>query len=278
LRRTGFPTRRKRLGFQPEDHMKVDLHFHAVLSKRIGFVPVFFLQVIQQAQQVGLDALAMTNHFDTPGFADIYAYLDREYAYSGHAYEVGSVKLLPGIEVSVREGPHLLALGGREAILEYQRRFRHSKMPETYCSARDFFDRQEGLPLLTICAHPFRPRREITRIDDSLYPRFDALELNARDLVLLGRDIVVRTEGFAQEYHLPVVGGSDAHHYHQLGSVYSRFDLTLDTVAELQRAIQQAQYTIHIDDLLEKRVAAARRAKEAIKQARLGSSGERRHL
>jgi PHP family Zn ribbon phosphoesterase len=250
--------------------MKIDFHFHAVLSKKVGFDPVLFQQTIQHARQVGLDGLAMTNHLNTPDFEGVYAYLDGHYPYSGATYDVEGVKLFPGIEVHVREGPHFVVIGEREEILVYHRRFRSNLTPETYCTARDVIERQEGLALLTIFAHPFRPKREITRIDPTLYPYFDALELNARDLFFLGREIVTRTEQVARQHRWSIVAGTDAHHYHQLGSVHNEFDLESGSVAGFRTAIANGEYTIHIHDLLDQRVAAARKAKEAIKQAKLG--------
>jgi predicted metal-dependent phosphoesterase TrpH len=250
--------------------MKVDLHFHAVLSKKVGFEPAFFQETIQQARRVGLDALAMTNHFNTPNFEGVFAYLDREYTYAGSYYRVDGVKLYPGMEVNVREGPHVVLLGEREAILEAHTRLRGNLTPETHCSASALFDRQEGLRLLTILAHPFRPGREINRIDARLCSRFHALELNARDLVLVGKEIAARTERAARQVGLPMVAGSDTHHYHQLGTVYNRFDSTFGSVIELEDLIERGEYTVHVDDRIETRVKRARTAKEALKRAKLG--------
>jgi hypothetical protein len=212
----------------------------------------------------------MTNHFNTPNFEGVYAYLDGEYTYAGLYYEVNGVRLYPGMEVNVREGPHIVVLGEREAVLAYHARFRHNMTPETYCSARDLFDRQDDLQLLTILAHPFRPGREIARIDPGLLSRLHALELNARDVVLLGKEVVAQTERAAREHGLPVVAGSDAHHYHQLGTVYNRFDVAFSTVSELGERIVRGEYTIQVDDRIDERVRTARAAKEAIKQAKLG--------
>jgi predicted metal-dependent phosphoesterase TrpH len=250
--------------------MQVDLHFHAVLSKKIGFEPAFFQESVRQARRVGLDALAMTNHFNTPNFEGVYAYLDREYIYTGSYYDVDGVRLYPGIEVNVREGPHVVVLGEREAILAYHARFRHNMTPETYCSAHEVFDRQEGLRLLTVLAHPLRPGREITRIGARLYSRFHALELNARDLVLVGREIAARTERVAWEYGLPMIAGSDTHHYHQLGSVYNRFEPVFGSVIELADRIARGEYAVQIDGRIDRRVLRARTAKEALKRAKLG--------
>jgi hypothetical protein len=181
------------------------------------------------------------------------------------------------MEVNVREGPHVVVLGEREAILAYHARFRHNMTPETYCFAHEVFDRQEGLRLLTILAHPFRPGREMARIDARLYSCFDALELNARDLVLVGKEIAARTEHVAWVCGLPMVAGSDTHHYHQLGTVYNRFDSAFGSVIELEDRIDRGEYTIHVDDQIDARVKRARTAKEAHKQAKLGIPARQRY-
>jgi histidinol phosphatase-like PHP family hydrolase len=245
-----------------------------VLSKRIGFEPDFFQQAIRRARRAGLDALAITNHFNTPDFESTYTYLDRRYPYLGASYDVEGIKLFPGMEVNVREGPHIVVIGERQHILDCYARLRHNMTEETYCSAHEFFDRKAELPLLTVLAHPFRPKREVTRLDTGIWSRFDALELNARDLFTLGRGVIPRVEGIAADSGLPVIAGSDAHHFCQLGTIYNEFASPLNSVAGLKSEIADGDYTIHISRMLEPRVAAARKAKATIKEAKLGTPPE----
>jgi histidinol phosphatase-like PHP family hydrolase len=247
----------------------IDLHFHAVLSKRIGFSPVLFLQTIEYAKDCGLNALAITNHFNTPDFIGVFAYLDRQFPYSGIYYDVNGIKIIPGMEVNVKEGPHYVVLGRREDILAYYSRFLNHMTPETYPSTEEFLGLQQDFILITILAHPFRPNREITRVDSIFYPYFDALELNARDLFFLGNGLVNKINDFSRATKLPVIAGSDTHHYYQLGSISNEFHSEIESIKILRQLILSQQYTIHLDENINKRVAKAREAKQAILQSTL---------
>ena len=150
--------------------MKIDFHVHGSLSSSLGFNLNFFLKTIARAQEIGLDAIALTDHFDADDYKEIHATLDRHYPYSGDCYSVEGIKVFPGIEVGVREGAHLLLIAGRETVATYYRRLEGHFTRDTFCSAQEYFDKQAGLYTLAIFAHPFRVNQEITRVDPrSLY-------------------------------------------------------------------------------------------------------------
>jgi len=251
--------------------MKIDFHVHGSLSSKLGFDFGFFRLMIAHARQMGLDALALTDHFHAPDYAEIGRVLEREYPYSGDCYEVEGIRVFPGIEVEVSEGPHLLVIGGRESIAAYYQRLAGHLTPGNYCTTAEFFEKQSGLNVLTIFAHPLRPRREIQRIAPEWYPRFQAMDLNGRDLFVLGHDLRARMATLSTETRLPVVAGSDTHHYLQLGTVFNQFHTAFRTVDDLKSQIASGAYTIHVDQDLDQKVERARAAKQAIKTARLGA-------
>jgi predicted metal-dependent phosphoesterase TrpH len=245
--------------------MKIDFHVHAAMSKEIPFDLDLFHQTLEAARLCGLEALALTDHFDSPNFEEVHRTLEREFDYVGLHYLANGIKLLLGLEFEVGEGPHLLVVSDRDSIFVYQQRLRRVHRRDGACSARVFFDRQEELELLTIFGHPFRPNRDVSRIEPDLYTRFDALELNARDLYFHGADMRARTAIFARTHGIPVVAGSDAHHYHQIGSVYNQFEAACHTLGALKSSIADGAYGIRIDEVLGEKVAAARRAKKLLK-------------
>jgi predicted metal-dependent phosphoesterase TrpH len=250
--------------------MKIDFHVHGSLTSSLEFDPSFFLKTIARAKEIGLDAIALTDHFDADDYKQVHATLDQNYPYSGDCYLVEGIKVFPGIEVGVREGAHLLLIAGRETIATYYRRLEGHFTRDTFCSAQEYFDKQAGLYTLAIFAHPFRVNQEITRVDPALYTRFDAFDLNARDLYKYGPGARAQVEDFATDYGIPVVAGSDTHHYFQLGTVWNEFTESIETVEGLKRAIAAGDFAIGIDPDLKLDIARARATKQAIKADRLG--------
>lgn len=250
--------------------MKVDFHFHTCLSKGITFDLEFFKETLVRAREQGMFAITTTDHFDNHDFTGIYSALDANFEYNGHYYLAEGVRLYPGVEVQVKEGPHLLVSGSRDDVLSFYERLRPHLTEETYCTTADFFDKQAGLGLMNIFAHPFRPKREIERIDPALISRFDAFDINAKDLWRFGVDHRAKVEALGVEHNRPAVAGSDTHHNLQLGSVYNEFTQPFETIANLRSRIKERAFTAHVHPELHEWVEAAQETKRAIKEAKYG--------
>lgn len=76
--------------------MKIDLHTHAKLSKASDFSPEYYEEMLREAKDSGLDALALTEHFNTRNFYEVYSELDRLFPYQGDYYEAYGLKIFPG--------------------------------------------------------------------------------------------------------------------------------------------------------------------------------------
>src|SRR5699024_3204880 len=100
----------------------------------------------------------------------------------------------------------------------------------------------------------------------SVLKQFDAYDLNGKDLFTDGIDMEKRVHTFADEYKIPVVGGSDTHQQLQYGSIINIF-LECDSIDELRKAIQQSYYDIKISSYLEMKVNAENQVKKLIKKA-----------
>lgn len=244
--------------------MKMDFHVHGSLSSKLNFDPKFFHQMISRASLVGLDAIALTDHFDAWDYPKIHHFLAERFPYYGDCYLVNGIKVFPGIEVEVDEGPHLLVIGGREDIAIFYKRLAGRFEPDKLISAREYFVKQAGLNTLSIFAHPVRPNREFRLVHPSYYPGFHGLDLNARDLYLIGEEVVSLVNLLSERYGIPVIAGSDTHHYLQLGSVVNKFHSTFDTIDELKSLISSQSYSILIDKDLNMNVAQAREKKKAL--------------
>lgn len=250
--------------------MKVDFHFHSCLSKGIPFDHEFFSQTAERAREQEMFAITITDHFDGSDYEGIYPALDERYAYNGHYYLVNGVRFYPGVEIEIKEGPHLLVSGTRDDVLTFYDRMRNHRTPETFTTLPDFFEKQSGLDLMNIFAHPFRPKREIARVDPTLVSRFDALDINAKDLWRFGADMRNQVEAAGRDFNRQVVAGSDTHHFLQLGSVYNNFNQPFETIAELRARIHEGAYAVHVREELTDWVELAQETKRKIKETRYG--------
>ena len=57
--------------------MYFDFHTHGKLAKKLPFSTDYTDWLFDQAKRSGLDALCLTEHFNTLHFDEIYVYLDR---------------------------------------------------------------------------------------------------------------------------------------------------------------------------------------------------------
>ncbi|OMF27207.1 histidinol-phosphatase [Paenibacillus sp. FSL H8-0548] len=247
--------------------MKIDLHSHIKLSKKTEFTIEYFQESIQEARLNGLNAIAMTEHFNTHRFYDIYEQLDRHYTYKEDYYDVEGFKLFPGMEVDVKFGGHILVIGMRASVLELRSRLEPHTKADAFVPFEQLLDWCDELSLLRIGAHPHRESNPLTQHDDSLLRRLDAFDLNAKDMYTYGPDMKNAVADLAHAIGIPVVAGSDTHHPLQFGSIMNQFDHDYNTVAELAACIKEGRYHIKVSPCLETKVKAATWVKKILKQS-----------
>lgn len=191
--------------------LSCELHTHSKLSHD-GRDPVDLL--VEQADAVGLDALAVTDHDEIEASLEA-AELAKERGMVG----------IPGIEVTSRAG-HILGLGVDEKIqpgLPYE---------NTLNLIRDAGG-------IAVIPHPFQEARHgvMANITLDQLAMADAIEVyNSR--LLTGR-ANRQARRFAQENGLPMVAGSDAHISEMVGQARTLIDATERSVPSILEAIRQ---------------------------------------
>ena len=69
--------------------MNIDFLIHMERSrKKVTFSLEYFKEMVDAAKQNGLDAIALTEHFNTHQFTDVYDTLDKEFPYVHDYYDV----------------------------------------------------------------------------------------------------------------------------------------------------------------------------------------------
>lgn len=57
--------------------MYIDFHTHGKLAKKLPFSEEYTDWLFEQAKKAGLDALCLTEHFNTLQFEELYRYLEK---------------------------------------------------------------------------------------------------------------------------------------------------------------------------------------------------------
>jgi histidinol phosphatase-like PHP family hydrolase len=247
--------------------MNIDFHTHVKIAKKAKFVPEYFHSMVTEAKAAGLDALAVTEHYNALNFLDVYEYLDAHFPLKGDYYEVEGLKLFPGMEVDVKEAGHILLISRREIILDFFHKLKPYGKKEDFIPLSDLMHLAESLEIIKIGAHPFRPSTPLAHLNPNQLARLDAFELNGKDLHSLGiEDNQQNVLGLAEALGLPVVAGSDTHQFFQYGSVFNRFNHDCSTITEIKTAIENKAFSIQVSPDLNLRVRSASLTRKLMKK------------
>lgn len=247
--------------------MNIDFHTHGKLSKKVNFSMEYFLEMVKEAKRIGLNAIALTEHFNTHRFCDVYDTLDKEFPYLHGYYDVNGLKVFPGIEVDIKETGHILFVGERKDILELSNKLKFHTEKNNFIEFKELLKITTEYNFLKIGAHPFRESTPLHHIETDLLRKLDAFDLNGKDLNEQG--ITVNSEkvyAFADMLGLPVIGGSDTHQYQQYGCIVNNLDVDCNTVDEIKQLISEGRYQIDISPDLKIKVEAAIKMKKLLKE------------
>lgn len=180
--------------------MRADLHLHSTHSPDSSLDPRALARV---AKARGLEAVALTDHN----------------AVSGHGAMAGACKdegllFIPGIEVTTREG-HVLAYGVKTA-------------PKEGLRAIETIEEIHGLGGIASAAHP---ERVYTGLSTAVVraAKFDAVEaFNSQSAAHHN----AQARKVAEELHLPITGGSDAHSASRVSLGYLAMELHPESIDE----------------------------------------------
>jgi hypothetical protein len=196
--------------------LSVELHTHSELSYD-GRDPVELL--LEQAEAVGLDALAVTDHDE----------IDASLEAAAKAQEYGLVGI-PGMEVSSSAG-HVLALGVEELI-------------PAGLSFEETLDRIRDLGGIAVVPHPFQKSRHgvAPHVSRETLASADAIEVyNSR--LFTGR-ANRQAERFASTHDLPMTAGSDAHIAEMVGQAVTEVDAYHRSAEGILDAVKEGRTSV----------------------------------
>jgi len=213
---------------------RIDTHTHPNISKHFAFNPQVITRMVARGRRVGLDAIALTEHFHAREYWKVHQHLEATYPQDRGVFHVDGLALVPGAEVNIREGAHVIVLGEIGELWRLDQAFPDRLSRGYEPTLREFLDVTDDFDLARIGAHMFRRLKELGKFPAGDLRRLHALEMNGKDF---GLETMLLVQ--ARALGLPVVGGSDAHHWLQLGVRHSLVHTEELTVHSIVKAIRE---------------------------------------
>lgn len=248
--------------------MNIDFHTHVKLSKKTSFNLSFFQEIVLNAKESGLDAIAMTEHFNTDNYQEIFEVLDAHYPYTNDHYTADGLYIFTGMEVDIAGIGHILCITGKDRLLEMRRQLEGNTDSSNFITLDELLVLGRSHGALMIGAHPLRPSTSLLQQDAKLLEQLDAFDLNGKDLHEHGVEkMKLAVEQFAEGLGKPVVYGSDSHHPIHIGISKNHFSATCETVEEIRALLLAGNYTSTVSPVLHTKVNAAKILKKHMKEA-----------
>ena len=148
--------------------MYLDFHTHGKLAKKLPFSTAYTDWLFGEAKGAGLDALCLTEHFNTLQFDELYGYLMKTCDREGDTLVTkDGLRIFAGMETDIREGGHILCLGAPEEILELNRRLEPHKICGSFLPFQNLMDLFDQYSVIVGGGHPFREGSHIPELPKS---------------------------------------------------------------------------------------------------------------
>lgn len=247
--------------------MNLDFHTHGKLAKKLPFSPAYTDWLFGEAQAAGLDALCLTEHFNTLQFNKLYGYLLQTAVRDGDTLVLeNGLRIFPGMETDIAEGGHVLSIGPAEAILELNARLERYKTPGSFLPFARLAELFREYPVLIGAGHPFRQGGHIPELPEELLAQFDFLDLNGKDIAENADRTKQLVEGLGARLGKPVAAGSDTHQAVQYGCVRTVFPQAFSTIEVLRSQLVEKNYRIEVSEQAAFQVRTAGLLKRALKE------------
>ncbi len=247
--------------------MFIDFHTHGKLAKKLPFSTEYTDWLVREAYSAGLDAICLTEHFNTLQFDELYGYLlktcERE---RDTLVTKEGLRIFAGMETDIAEGGHILSIGTPEMIMELNVRLEPYKEKGNFLPFEKLMDIFEEYPVIMGAAHPYRDGGHIPELPTEQLKRLHFLDLNGKDVAQDREYFKERTSALADNLGIPMVSGSDTHQAVQYGCIRTKFTKTVKTVGKLYEEIKSGDYEIMVSSNMAFRVKTAGILKKALKE------------
>ncbi len=247
--------------------MQLDFHTHGKLAKKLPLSTAYTDWLFGEARRAGLDALCLTEHFNTLQFDELYGYLASASRREGDCLVLeNGLRIFPGMETDAAEGGHALSIGPLEAILELNRRLEPYKEKGEFLPFARLLDLLRQYPVLVGCGHPYRAPGHLPEQPEEQLARLDFLDLNGKDLAVDRARTEALTCALGRRLGIPVVSGSDTHQAVQYGRETTECQRGCVSLEALRQEIKAGRYAIRLADSAAFQVRTASLLKRALKE------------
>ncbi len=246
--------------------MFVDFHTHGKLAKYLPFSIEYTHWLFNEAKNSGLDAICLTEHFNTKQFDEVYGYIASAGTRFNDAYIFNGLKIFPGMETDIAEGGHVLSIGPMDAIRELNRRLEPYKEKGRFLPAAQLFKLFSEYPVLIGAGHPFREGGHIPQLPSELLCQLDFIDLNGKDIAQNRERTEALSYDFGKKLGKPVVAGSDTHQAVQYGCIRTDFESDFDTFEQLKKEMDAGRYSISVHPEAAFKVKTAALLKRSLKE------------
>lgn len=238
--------------------MTIDFHVHGKISKKFPFDNERFLLTINEAKEGGLEALAITEHCDADNFLQGYDFLENNFKLIEDYYDINGFKVFYGMEVTTEQMLDMLIIGNPKLIIELREKIIGNLKEREYIDINDLFAFSRLDEMLIILAHPYRRHEEFPSLKMEVLNKIYAIEFNAKDLYNKGIEVMKdRVKKLSNKLNIPIVCGSDTHHFIQVSSVKNVFYKDCATIKEIKEQIELQYYNVEISQELKVRVKSS---------------------
>lgn len=247
--------------------MFIDFHTHGKLAKKLPFSTEYTDWLMEEAGRSGLDAICLTEHFNTLQFDELYGYLEKVCKRDGDTLIAQSgLRIFAGMETDIAEGGHILSIGRPEIILELNERLEPYKEKEKFLPFEKLMDLFEEYPVIVGAAHPYREGGHIPELTLEQLRRLHFLDLNGKDVSMNREYFEEKTGALAEKLNIPIISGSDTHQAVQYGCVYTNIYETVNTVEKLYEQMKTGNFEIVVSENATFQVKTAGLLKKALKE------------
>lgn len=246
--------------------MRIDFHTHGKLAKKLPFSSQYTDWLFSEARRMGLDALCLTEHFNTLGFDEVYEYISEHYKRDGDSFICEGLRIFPGMEVDIAEGGHVLVIGIMEDILEINRLLEPNKKKGEFLPFAELIQLVRAYPVLVGAGHPYREGGHIPSLPNECLEQFDFIDLNGKDMAIDSVSNKALIQKLSKELGIPYVAGSDTHQSFQYGCIYNDFNKECRTIKEVGEEMKEGNYTISLSEHIGFQVSTAKMLKRALKE------------
>lgn len=247
--------------------MKIDFHVHGKITSSFPFDREKFLLAIDEAKEGGLNSIALTEHCHADNFLEGYEYLSNNYNLVDDYYYVDGFKVFYGMEVTTLQKLDILIIGVPLDIISLKEEISEKYNYEEFIDINKLFELIEKDRYLVILAHPYRKHEKFPELSNTIWEKIDATEFNATDLYKNGiEEMQEKVLKLAKINTIPIICGSDTHHYIQISSVKNIFTKDCTTVKEIKEEIKKQNYKTELSSDLKVRVKSAKIIKKLTKE------------